>query len=56
MLSSLHFAAIYPLQLYNLSQEAERKEYLDKLFDYMQKKGKLVIYYKVIWSYPTISP
>lgn len=26
-------------QLYNLSPEAERKEFLDKLFDYMQKKG-----------------
>lgn len=28
------------LQLYNLSGEPERKEFLDKLFDYMQKKGK----------------
>ena len=29
------------VQLYNLSGEAERKEFLDKLFDYMQKKGQL---------------
>lgn len=29
------------LQLYNLSGEPERKEFLDKLFDYMQKKGKV---------------
>lgn len=28
------------LQLYNLSPESERKEFLDKLFDFMQKKGR----------------
>lgn len=26
-------------QLYNMSPEKERKEFLDKLFDYMHKKG-----------------
>ena len=26
-------------QLYNLSPEPDRKEFLDKLFDYMAKKG-----------------
>lgn len=29
-------------QLYNLSDNPERKEFLDKLFDYMQKKGHLL--------------
>ena len=28
------------LQLYNLSQDPERKEFLDKLFNYMQNKGE----------------
>lgn len=27
------------MQLYNMSPEKERKEFLDKLFDYMHKKG-----------------
>ncbi len=27
------------LQLYNLSLDPERKEFLDKLFNYMQSKG-----------------
>lgn len=31
------------LQLYNLSQDAERKEFLDKLFNFMQSKGEKTV-------------
>lgn len=33
------------LQLYNLSPESERKEFLDKLFDFMEKKGNHLLFY-----------
>ncbi|CAI8006491.1 AT-rich interactive domain-containing protein 3A, partial [Geodia barretti] len=37
--SLLPLSSLSSTQLYNLSAEPERKEFLDKLFDYMQKKG-----------------
>lgn len=42
LLSTKYALSLSPFpvaQLYNLSPESERKEFLDKLFDYMQKKG-----------------
>ncbi len=31
------------LQLYNMSPEPERKAFLDKLFDFMQRKGTTIV-------------
>jgi len=31
------------LQLYELSDDNKRKEFLDELFSFMQKRGKLII-------------
>ena len=38
------------MQLYNLSPESERKEFLDKLFDFMEKKGESFVIILGIYS------
>ena len=39
------------LQLYNLSPDPERKEFLDKLFNYMQSKGELSdLVFTLVWK------